>query len=154
MEKKKKIVKVLRIIMPIVAIIIVLVVAPLDLVPPMLTPLPDTVQEQVDDAIGYKLDGIIVFVDQADKSPAFYAAGWKNKLSQEPADPHALFKIASISKLYIATATAKLVSEGKLSLDDTLADLLPELAGRIKKCRSDHPENAGAAPQRDSEFYG
>ena len=39
----------------------------------------------------------------------------KNKLTQEQADPHALFKIASISKLYIATATAKLVSDGKLS---------------------------------------
>ena len=49
-----------------------------------------------------------------------------------PAEPHKLFKIASISKLYIAAATAKLINSKKLSLDDTLAKLLPELAGRIE----------------------
>ena len=41
-------------------------------------------------------------------------------------------KIASISKLYIATAAAKLVNDQSLSLDDTLADHLPELVGRIE----------------------
>ena len=66
------------------------------------------------------------------EAPAFYAAGWKNRAEQVPADPQALFKIASISKLYIATATAKLVNDGRLSLDDTLADYLPELVGRIE----------------------
>lgn len=131
-EEKKRIIRILRIIMPIVAITIVIVIAPLDLVPPWIAPLPDTVQEQVDNAIDYGLDGIIVYVDQLGKTPAFYAAGWKDKLTQEPADPYALFKIGSISKLYIATATAKLVNNGRLSLDETLADYLPELVGRIE----------------------
>ena len=48
------------------------------------------------------------------------------------ADPHALFKIASISKLYVAAATSKIISSQSLSLDDTLAELLPELVGRIE----------------------
>ncbi|MEM7119495.1 MAG: serine hydrolase domain-containing protein [Chloroflexota bacterium] len=122
----------LRIIMPIVGVIIAIIIAPLDLVPSWLAPLPDTVQEQMDDAVEQGLDGIIVYVDQAGKEPAFYAAGWKNKSTQEPADPHAYFKIASIHKLYIATAVAKLASDGRLSLDDTLADHLPELTGRIE----------------------
>lgn len=129
---KRRAVRVLRIVMPIVAIIIAIVIAPLDLVPPLIAPLPDTVQEQVDDAVDQGLDGIIVYVDQAGKAPEFYAAGWKNKLTQEPADPHALFRIGSISKLYIATAVAKLVNNGGLSLDETLADYLPELVGRIE----------------------
>lgn len=94
--------------------------------------MPDTVQEQVDEAIDYGLDGIIVYVDQAGEAPQFYAAGWNNKLTQVPADPHAFFKIGSIHKLYIATAVAKLVSEGSLSLEGTLADYLPELVGRIE----------------------
>lgn len=132
MPKKERIVRILRIIMPILAIINVVVIAPLDLVPPLIVPLPDTVQEQVDDALDYGLDGIIVYVDQSGKAPEFYAAGWKNKLTQEPADPHSLFKIGSIHKLYIATAVAKLVNNGSLSLDDTLADHLPELVGRIE----------------------
>ena len=132
MQKKDRIVRILRIIMPIVAIISTIVIAPLDLVPPLITPLPDTVQEQVDDAVDQGLDGIIVYVDQAGKDPAFYTSGWKNKVTQEPADPHALFKIGSIHKLYIATSVAKLANDGRLSLDDTLADHLPELVGRIE----------------------
>lgn len=131
MQKKDRIVRILRIIMPIVAIVITIVIAPLDLVPSWIAPLPATVQEQVDNAIDQGLDGIIVYVDQAGKNPAFYTAGWKNKLTQVPADPHALFKIGSIHKLYIATAVAKLVNSGSLSLEDTLADHMPELVGRV-----------------------
>ncbi|MBP6472647.1 MAG: beta-lactamase family protein [Chloroflexi bacterium] len=129
---KRRVVRILRIIMPIVGIISAIVIAPLDLVPSWIAPLPDTVQEQVEDAVDQGLDGVIVYVDQAGKAPEFYAAGWKNKLTQEPADPHALFRIGSISKLYIATAVAKLVNNGSLSLDETLADYLPELVGRIE----------------------
>ncbi|NKQ34295.1 MAG: beta-lactamase family protein [Chloroflexi bacterium] len=129
---KRRAVHVLRIVMPLVVIITVIVIAPLDLAPSWIAPLPDTVQAQVDDAVDQGLDGIIVYVEQAGEDPAFYSAGWKNKATQEPADPHALFKIGSISKLYIATAVAKLVNDGRLSLDKTLADYLPDLAGRIE----------------------
>jgi CubicO group peptidase (beta-lactamase class C family) len=89
-------------------------------------------QEQVNDAINYDLDGIIVYVDKKGNPPEFYAAGWKNREHKIPSNPHALFKIASISKLYIAAATAKLISNKNLSLDKTLVDYLPELTGRIE----------------------
>lgn len=115
-----------------ITIICTLVFTPWGILWTWLEPLPDTVQEQVNDAIDHGFDGIIVYVDQPGKPPAFYAAGWKNKESKVPADPQALFKIASISKLYIAAATVKLVNRHALSLDDALSDLLPELAGRIK----------------------
>lgn len=132
MQKKKRTVRILRIIMPIVAIICIVVFPPWDGIWAWLAPLPDTVQEQVDDAIDHGLDGIIVYVDQSGKAPALYAAGWKNRANQVPADPQALFKIASISKLYVAVATAKLVNNKRLSLDKTLADYFPELEGRIE----------------------
>jgi D-alanyl-D-alanine carboxypeptidase len=95
-------------------------------------PLPDTVQEQVSDAIGYGFDGMIVYVDQAGKPPEFYAAGWHDRKNKIPADPKALFKIASISKLYLAVAITKLVKDKHLSLDETLAHYFPELEGRIE----------------------
>jgi CubicO group peptidase (beta-lactamase class C family) len=98
----------------------------------LLTPLPDTVQEQVNDAIGYGLDGMIVYVDQVGKPPQFYAAGWQDRKNKIPANPKALFRIASISKLYVAVAVAKLVNDKQLSLDKTLAAYLPELVGRIE----------------------
>lgn len=118
--------------MPIVAVICTVIFVPWDGVFSWLAPLPETVQEQVDDAIDHGLDGIIVYVDQSVEESTLFAAGLKNRENQELADPEALFKIASISKLYIAAATAKLVHSKRLSLDDTLADYLPELVGRIE----------------------
>ncbi|MBN1650003.1 MAG: beta-lactamase family protein [Bacteroidales bacterium] len=95
-------------------------------------PLPDTIREQANEAIELGFDGIVVYVDQGGKDPAFYATGWKNRENNIQADPHALFKIASIGKLYDAVAIAKLVHSGRLSLDKTLADYFPELIGRIE----------------------
>ena len=105
---------------------------PWSLVWAWIVPLPATVQQQVDDAIGLGFDGIIVYVDEGGKPPAFYAAGWHDRAKMIPADPHALFKIASVGKLYDAVAITKLVSDGRLSLDQTLADYFPELVGRIQ----------------------
>lgn len=102
------------------------------LVKAWILPLPDTVQEQVDDAIGHGLDGMIVYVDQAGKPPEFYAAGYHDRKNKIPADPKALFKIGSISKLYVAVATTKLVKDGRLSLDKPLTDYFSELEGRIE----------------------
>ena len=109
-----------------------LLFVPWILVKAWILPLPDTVQEQVNEAIGYGFDGMIVYVDEAGKPPAFYAAGWHNSEKKIPAKPEALFKIASISKLYVAVAITKLVSDKRISLDETLADHFPELMGRIE----------------------
>ena len=118
--------------MPIIAIICIAVFPPWGGIWAWLKPLPNTVQEQVDDAIGHGLDGIIVYVDEAGEPPALYTAGWKDRDNKIPAEPESLFKLASINKLYVAVATAKLVNDGRLSLDDTLADHFPELVGRIE----------------------
>jgi CubicO group peptidase (beta-lactamase class C family) len=102
------------------------------LVKAWILPLPDTVQEQVEEAVGHGFDGMIVYVDEAGKPPAFYTAGWHDRKNKIPARPDALFKIASISKLYVAVAITKLVNDKRLSLDKTLADYFSELVGRIE----------------------
>lgn len=116
----------------IVASLVSLFFVPWLLVKAWILPLPDTIQEQLDEAIGHGFAGMIVYIDQAGKPPQYYAAGWHHRESQIPANPHALFKIASISKLYDAVAVTKLVKEGRLSLDKTIVDYLPELEGRIE----------------------
>jgi len=128
---KKQTKRILQIVL-IIASICSLAFVPWLLVKAWILPLPDTVQEQVNEAIDHGLDGMIVYVDQAGKPPAFYAAGWKDREHKIPADPHALFKIASISKLYDAVAVTKLVNDGRLSLDKTIVDYLPELIGKIE----------------------
>ncbi len=118
--------------MPIVAVVCAVIFVPWNAVFVWITPLPDTIQEELDHAVNRGLDGIIVYIDQPGEAPALYAAGWKDRAAQMPADSQALFKIASISKLYIAVAAVKLVHQGSLSLDGTLAEYLPELVGRIE----------------------
>jgi CubicO group peptidase (beta-lactamase class C family) len=102
------------------------------LVKAWLSPIPETVREEVNAAPDLGLDGIMVYVDQAGQPSPLFAAGWKNKENKIPADPKSLFKIASISKLYLAVASAKLIQEQRLFLDKTLAEYLPELASRIE----------------------
>jgi len=128
---KKQIKKILRIVF-IIASISSLYFVPWILVKAWILPLPETVQEQLEEGIGHGFDGMIVYVDEAGKPPEFYAAGWHDRKNKIPAYPQALFKIASITKLYIAVSTAKLVKAGRLSLDKTLAEYFPELVGRIE----------------------
>tara|TARA_R110002167_G_scaffold366239_1_gene593896 strand:+ start:107 stop:1135 length:1029 start_codon:yes stop_codon:yes gene_type:complete len=127
-KKAKWIVRALLLVGTIVSLFFV----PWILVKAWILPLPDTVQEQVDEAIGNGFDGMIVYVDQAGKPPEHYTGGWKDRENKIPADPKSLFKIASISKLYSAVAATKLVKEKRLSFDKTLAAYLPELRGRIE----------------------
>ncbi|NJN27747.1 MAG: beta-lactamase family protein [Cyclobacteriaceae bacterium] len=132
-----------------------------------IAPLPDTVQEQVNEALDLGFDGIIVYVDQAGSLPEFFTAGWHDRKNNKSADPHALFYIASISKLYTALAITKLVGEGRLSLQHTIADYFPELDDRLANAdkitlkmlvqhRSGVPnytdtENYWAAPKQSNE---
>lgn len=129
--KKKQIKRILRIAF-IIASISSLWFVPWILVKAWVLPLPDTVQEQVNEAITHKFDGMIVYVEQAGKPPEYYTSGWKDRKNKIPADPKSLFKIASISKLYTAVAATKLVKEKRLAFDKPLIDYLPELKGRIE----------------------
>ncbi|MFD1315152.1 serine hydrolase domain-containing protein [Namhaeicola litoreus] len=97
-----------------------------------LTPLPNSVQEQVNKATDYGFEGIIVYIDKKGVGPTYFTAGFHNSEKKSPANPNSLFKIASIDKLYTAVAISKLVNAGHLSLDKTLDDYFPELAGRIE----------------------
>lgn len=95
-------------------------------------PLPNNIQEQVDTAADYGFDGIVVCMNKTGNKCEFYTSDYKNRENKIPADPNSFFKIASVGKLYDAVAVAKLVRDGKLSLDKTLSDYLPELKGRIE----------------------
>jgi CubicO group peptidase (beta-lactamase class C family) len=129
---KVKTVKMLRVIMPLIALTCLIVFPPWEVVWAWMRPLPETVQEQVDETIGYGFDGMIVHVDKEGQDPEWYVGGWKNREEKIPADPNALFKIASIGKLYDAMAVTRLVNRGRLSLDKSLAEYFPELKDRIQ----------------------
>ncbi|WP_276167827.1 serine hydrolase domain-containing protein [Zobellia alginiliquefaciens] len=128
---KKKSKRILQIVL-LVGTIVSLFFVPWLLVKAWILPLPDSVQEQLDEAVDHGFDGVVVYVDKAGQPPGYYASGWHNRDTKIPAKPKALFKIASISKLYNVVVLTKLVHNGRLSLDKTIADYLPDLRGRIE----------------------
>lgn len=102
------------------------------LVKSWILPLPSTVQEQLDESIDHGFDGMIVYINQVGQPSQYFASGWHDREAKIAAKPQAIFKLASIAKLYDAVAVTKLVSDGLLSLDKTVADYLPELVGKIE----------------------
>src|SRR5690554_664759 len=94
---------------------------PWPIVTAWIKPLPDNIQEQVNKAADYGFDGIVVCVNKSGNKTEFYTSGYNNRENRISADPNSLFIIASVGKLYNAVAVAKLVRDGKLSLDKTLS---------------------------------
>lgn len=130
MRSPQKIKKMAKIIL-ILASIGSLYFVPWDILQAKLSPTSESVQEEINKAQKYGLDGAILYVNQKGKTQ-LYASGLKNRENQIPANPNSLFKIASISKLYIASAVAKLIAVDSLSLNKTLNEYLPERASRIE----------------------
>ncbi|MBN2867365.1 MAG: beta-lactamase family protein [Flavobacteriaceae bacterium] len=133
MKNKSKFV--IRIVL-LLSTIISLYFVPWPIVTAWIKPLPDTIQEQVNKAKDYGFEGIIVYVDEAGKPPAFYTSGYKNRDTKTAADPNSLFKIASNDKLYTSVCIAKLVYDNQIDLNQTLAYYFPELDGRIENANS------------------
>ncbi len=52
--------------------------------------------------------------------------GMADREKSLPVDPHTLFNIGSISKVFVATALMQLVDDGKVSLDDPVVQHLPD----------------------------
>lgn len=92
---------------------------------------PKKIEEVLEKSVERGFDGIVVSVNQGGAT-SLYAEGWKNRENQIPATPHDLFKIASISKLYIAAATTKLIASQDILMENTLLDLIPEVEGKIE----------------------
>jgi Ca2+-binding RTX toxin-like protein len=58
-------------------------------------------------------------------------AGLANRETQAPVDVNSVFGIGSITKPIVATTVLQLYEEGKLNLNDTLSQWLPDLAKNI-----------------------
>lgn len=69
----------------------------------------------------------IAMVDET--GPVWVGAIGKANLENDvDADEQSMFRIGSTSKMFVALAVLKLVEEGRLSLDDRVADLVPDIA--------------------------
>ncbi|MCW8091756.1 serine hydrolase domain-containing protein [Alteromonas sp. ASW11-130] len=86
---------------------------------------PSTLQQVADNAVeNNDVSGIILLSQKGEEEAHIVASGID--IQNQP-----LFKIASISKLFMAVAATKLANENTLNLQDTVAIWLPELASNI-----------------------
>lgn len=91
-----------------------------------------TIQEVLNNAVSSGVDGIFLHVEKNGEQATKYSSGVENREENTPANANSLFKIASISKLFVAVSAIKLDALGSLNLDDTLAFWLPEISARIE----------------------
>lgn len=75
-----------------------------------------------------RIVGAVVLVARDGKLVYHRAAGLADREAQRPMREDTLFRLASITKPFTATAALALVDRGALSLDDTVDKYLPELA--------------------------
>ena len=75
-----------------------------------------------------RLPGAAVGIVHEDKLVWSKGIGFADVKKKRPADPKTLYRIASITKTFTATAVMQLRDQGKLALDDPLVTYLPELA--------------------------
>ena len=108
--------------------------------PPTNTPpssnLPNTIPEALAQAVNQGIDGIFVYVDNPSGQGQDYVAGIENRTTRQAARTESLFKIASISKLYIAVAATKLITQNSIQLNDTLGQWLPQYTNRIENAHN------------------
>ena len=95
------------------------------------TPPPATIEELEAAIAGvleeHKVPAVgIAMVDE--NGPVWVTAiGKANLAADTDVDAESMFRIGSTSKMFVALSILKLVEEGRLSLDDKLADLAPEI---------------------------
>ncbi len=88
--------------------------------------------QKIDDQITsimrrWQIPGAEIAISNGAKVVLVHSYGFAELETNRPVHCHDLFRIASVSKCITALAVGKLIEDGRLNLDDHLADLLPEL---------------------------
>ncbi|WP_462156872.1 serine hydrolase domain-containing protein [Pseudoalteromonas sp. GB56] len=97
-----------------------------------LAPLPESLDQELESAVERGADGIVVYVDSPLATTHFFTAGYSDRDLQTRASENLLFKIASIEKLYVATAIAQLAAQERLDINAPLTQFFPDFKHRIE----------------------
>ena len=93
---------------------------------PTRTPQTAALQKGVDELVAAGVPGAILLVRNGDRT--LRLTGGLGDIGQKtPMDARNHFKIASLTKSYVATVVLQLVAEGKLHLSDSVEQWLPGL---------------------------
>ncbi|MFC2113108.1 serine hydrolase domain-containing protein [Bacteroidota bacterium] len=89
----------------------------------ILAGIPQKMQQFVEDG---EIAGAVTLVARNGRIVSFEATGYQDLETAVPMQKHTLFRIASMTKPFVAAAIMMQVEEGKLSLDDPVEKYLPE----------------------------
>jgi D-alanyl-D-alanine carboxypeptidase len=73
------------------------------------------------------LPGAFVFIEDADRSSQFLTAGWADLERETRMTPESHYRVGSTTKTFTAVVALQLVSEGRLGLDDSLGEFVPDI---------------------------
>jgi len=108
-------------------------VAPPPVTPPVIAPT-GTIKQIFDatvDMAGSQpgaLQGMAVGVRTDDGQVWLRGAGFKDNARTIPTDPQSQYRIGSVTKSYTSTVALQMVDQGLITLDNTVAEILPDLA--------------------------
>ena len=97
------------------------------------TPAATPVQPDVEKRLLARMDemgvpgAVFAIITPGSPEAVYRELGVANLETGEPISVDMHFRIASVTKTYVATVILQLVDEGKVALDDTIATLLPDL---------------------------
>jgi len=84
-------------------------------------------QSILDDAIAdSKTPGAVLLISSPKTGTIVVASGYSDEENETPMTINNNFRLASMSKSFLAVAMLKLIEQGKLNLDDKLENLLPD----------------------------
>ena len=87
--------------------------------------LKERVDAVIDAALGSRIVGCVVLIDEAGKPVYARAAGYADREAGTPVAENSIFRLASVTKPIVALTALRMVDKGLLSLDDRVADYLP-----------------------------
>ena len=91
----------------------------------------EAIDEYLDQAVANtKIPGLVALVVDADSTLYSRAVGLRNVARNEAMTEDTIFRIASMTKPVATTGIMMLVEDGKLGLDDPIAQYIPEFAER------------------------
>lgn len=75
------------------------------------------------------LAGANILIHRSGKEVFYHQAGLSDKISGKPISRDTIFRLFSMTKPVVAAAVMTLVDDGVISLEDAIADYIPEFAG-------------------------
>src|SRR5579875_740070 len=96
-----------------------------------------------------EIPGVVVAIRFEDQLLLSKGYGFADLEKRIPMTPHHIFRIASHSKTFTATAIMQLVEQGKLRLDDRMGSYIPWLQNRVAEATIRQVLNHAAGIIRD-----